>query len=369
MNEIEPTGTKDRELTPPKIYKCEINHAGDRINISLWTAERESATNDEGKAQFSSILIIPDIGESLISYENGITRLTEAGYKVFGFDLEELISHTPSDKHGFFKKLCLEVIQVIAFIKKLDDGAPPIILSQGLGSLVGLVNARKHPTFVGGFVACSPMFQLVEKIKPLRRFVLKTLAEFTPSVIVPAGICPRFTRNRKVEKDDLIFKVSPKITARQTYDYLKGMSQARRNFSKLSVPTLLICPDNNIIHRYTFLKNAVPKHKNEKDISLVNLHTKYHAVASDRSDHLDTYDTYIIPWLDQLKSKTKPSQSSSPKTEGAKTQSVGKGEGESAVESSQSRKDSTPGGASPTLPGPSDTLDSSSETSTEIHNS
>lgn len=287
------------ELEPPKIFKCQINHEGEKTELSCWTPAKEVA-------KAASVLIIHDIAETVNSYTSGIKSLIDEGFKVYGFNLKCFNFDENIERKDFpdnFKDFTVEILQVIAYIKHIEGGVPPFVLTQGLGSLVGLINTRKHANFVRGFIACSPMFQLSEKIIPLKRLTIKTLSDFTPNFVLPKKISPKFTSNRKAIVDGNAHKIEPKITAREAYEYLKAMSQARKNFAKISRPTLLVCPDHNAVHKYSFLKKSISKHKYEDSIEFINLHTKYHAIASDRSTVLETYEKYIIPWLNSTLEK------------------------------------------------------------------
>ena len=283
------------ENIPAKIFKCQINHEGDKTNFSLWA--KPETVNYRG-----SLLIIHDLGENLSAYKDAIKKLCEAEFKVYGFNLKsgsEKI-HGENPFPGNFREFSVEILQIIAYIKQIEGGTPPILLTQGLGSLIGLITTRKHPTFVRGFIACSPMFQLTEKIIPLKRLTIRTLSDFMPEFILPRKISPKFTSNRKLVEDGEVLKYEPRVSSREAHKYLKAMSQARKNFAKITKRTLLICPDHNEVHKYSFLKKAISKHKYEDHIDFINLHTKYHAIASDRSQVLETYEKYIIPWITKL---------------------------------------------------------------------
>ena len=286
------------ELPSPKTYKCQIAHEGERISLNCWNPESSRKIR-------ASVLIIHDICEGLNVYKEGIIKLIGDGYRVYAFHLkvDNPVYETVDDNNSFpnnFRDFTVEILQIIAYIKNLEKGVAPFLLTQGLGALIGLINTRKHASFVRGYIACSPMFQLRQKIVPLKRLTIKTLSDFAPGFTLPSSLTPRFTSHRKVVVNGLTTKIEAKVSSREAYEYLKAMSQARKNFSKISTPTLLICPDHNHTHKYSFLKNAIAKHKYEKQIEFINLHTKYHAIASDRSDVLETYDRYIIPWLNRI---------------------------------------------------------------------
>jgi alpha-beta hydrolase superfamily lysophospholipase len=276
-----------------KNFKCLINHSGEKALLKCWLPI-------DGNKPHASVLIFHDLGENISSFEAGIIELRSKGFKVYAINMKVPYPGKDSTKKEFpksFRHFTLELLQVIAYIKYLEAGTPPFLLTQGLGALVGLINTRKHPNFVRGLICCSPMFQLTEKVIPLRRFLIKTLSDFTPQLHIPNGISPKFTSNRKVKIGDDFGKYEPKLTARESYEYLKAMSQARKNFNKISVPILFICPDQSSVHKYNFLRKAISKHKYEDKIHFINLHTKYHAIASDRAAAIETYSKYILPWM------------------------------------------------------------------------
>lgn len=266
-------------------------------------APKSQPTTFETEALAASVVILHDLGEDISFYEHGIKKLLAGNLRVYAFDFKGHGENKGLKFDSSFRNFTVEVIQILAFIKHLEGGVAPFVLSQGLGSLVGLINARKHPNFTRGLIACSPMFQLNEKIRPLRRFVIRSIAEFIPNLVLPPKITPKFTRNRKISVEGDLQKIESKVTAVEAHEFLKAMSQARKNFAKLNVPTLLICPDNNAVHKYSFLKNAVSKHKQSKKIELINLHTKYHALASDRAAVLETYSQFILPWIEKIIAK------------------------------------------------------------------
>jgi alpha-beta hydrolase superfamily lysophospholipase len=285
------------EDIPAKIFKCQINHEGDRVELNCWFDPELTDIK-------ASILIIHDLGENIESYADAIKKMCDQGYKVYGFNLRGNTPRASLAEEGNtfpsnFRDFTIEILQVIAYIKHIEGGVPPFLLTQGLGSLVGLITTRKHPAFVRGFIACSPMFQLTEKIIPIKRFTIRTMSDFFPDTTLPKKITPKFTSNRKIVKEGDSYKYEARVSSREAYEYLKAMSQARKNFSKISKNTLLICPDHNSVHKYSFLKKAISKHKYEDQIEFVNLHTKYHAIASDRATVLETYEKYIMPWIEK----------------------------------------------------------------------
>lgn len=276
-----------------KNFRCLINHSGEKVLLKCWLPASDQKPH-------ATVLILHDVGENISAFEHGISELRSNGFKVYALDMKVPCPEQNENPREFprsFRNFNLELLQVIAYVKYLEAGTPPFLLTQGLGSLVGLINARKHPNFVRGLICCSPMFQLTEKIRPIRRFLLKTLSDLAPKLTMPSSISPRFTSNRKLKIGDDFIKYEPKVTSRESYEYLKAMSQARKNFSKISIPVLFICPDHSSVHKYNFLRKAISKHKYEDRISFINLHTKYHAIASDRAEAIETYSKYILPWI------------------------------------------------------------------------
>ena len=279
-----------------KIYKCQINHEGEWLDIRCWSPDRKPA---------GSILIIHDICEGIDDYLWGIEKLLSFGFKVYGFELK--VDHPiKKTKHGHklfpktFKKLTVEVLQVIAYTKSLEKGRPPFLLTQGVGSLVGLINSRKHAQFVSGLIACSPMFQIQEKIKPLQRLMIRTLSDFLPKLTLPRILAPTLTSTRKIMSNGETKKVDQRVSSREAYEYLKAIGHSRRNLAKLNCPTLILCPERSSAHKYTFLKSAISNHKHKDKIELIQMHTEFHAAAGDKARELETYEKYIIPWLNKV---------------------------------------------------------------------
>ena len=83
--------------------------------------------------------------------EDGISELRSNGFKVYALDMKvpcpEQNENPRRVSQKFFRNFTLELLQVIAYVKYLEAGTPPFLLTQGLGVSCGSYQRKKTSKF------------------------------------------------------------------------------------------------------------------------------------------------------------------------------------------------------------------------------
>lgn len=287
------------------VYTCPVDHDGTSVFVKGWLIPGASS---------NPIVLVHDIGETVESLEPFAMSLATAGYSVYGFDMR---GHGQSDqKLGRalnFKQLTSDLLQVVAWVKHKESGKKPIVIAQGIGALVSLFFARGYGKISDAMVFASPIFSLSENITPFRRFILKSLADFFPSMNLPHSLCPTFThmtdkRNPEKRRSS---KSSIKISAQFAYELLNAISQSRKLFQRHRLKSLILCPKEDQVCKYEFLKRQILKHQFNKDLCLKFIESSQHRILSSDHDSIEQSSYEIKQWLNQ---RSKPAPETSQNT-------------------------------------------------------
>lgn len=270
-------------------YECPVDHEGNKIFVRAWLVKR---------AHKQPVLLCHDLGEHTRLYEKAALAFNDLGFDVFAFDM---CGHGKSGaKRGHipsFKVLISDMLQVVSSLKFRYGNRAPVIVSQGLGSLVTLALSRTYPNFVAGAVFVSPMFRLEDQLSNTRRIVVKLLADVFPEMTLPGWLSPRFTQNRLVSIDEKEKWLQPKITANFAIEVGNAVNQSRRLITRLSVPALFVLPSKSKILKFEFIKKVLSKHSAEKPHQVLTIDTNKHGLLSDAKEEIHTVSKFIGPWM------------------------------------------------------------------------
>lgn len=270
------------------VYTCPVDHVGTSLFVKGWVLPQSSK---------APIILVHDLGESANNMEDIATQFSDKGYNVYSFDIR---GHGQSGRRlghiSGFHQLTIDLLQVVAWVKHKEGGKKPIIAGQGFGALICMSFATSQAKFCQGLALISPMISLGNTIRPYQRFIISTLAEFFPTLMLPHSITPRFTYVFKKDKKKI--KAQHKISALLTHEILIALSQSRKNFNRLNTNSLIICPSDDIIYRYEHIKKMVQKHKNNEKIKLEFINTNCHQMMSDDLEVIKTVVEHMTEWME-----------------------------------------------------------------------
>ena len=285
MSTSDPSTTEEDSSVRNLVYTCPVDHTGTSVFVKGWLIPENNKR---------PVVLVHGLGESVELMAPFAKKLAARGYSVYGFDLRghgqsgRKLGHIPS-----FHQLSLDLLQVVAWVKHKEAGRKPIIIGQGMGSLVALFFGKGYAKFCHSMVFVSPTFSLVDHIKSYRRFSLKTLAELLPTMMLPSRFCPQFTQI------DMLSSKAPKISALLAYELLNAISQSRKQFQRHRLKSLVLCPKEDGVARYEFLKRAVQKHKFSERIDLHFMETNYHHILTAKDAVITDAVSVIAEWLDR----------------------------------------------------------------------
>jgi alpha-beta hydrolase superfamily lysophospholipase len=158
---------------------------GDNLAVQDWPAP-------EGLAPRGMVLLVHGLGEHAGRYHHVAERLNSCGFAVRGYDQ---YGHGESDGvRGALPRearLVEDLIDVIGNTrKKMEAGAPLILLGHSLGGLVTALLVALDHVRVEGLVLSSPAFAV--RLNPLQKVLLSTLPQLAPHFTVGNGVNPNF---------------------------------------------------------------------------------------------------------------------------------------------------------------------------------
>lgn len=284
MSTSDPSTIEDDPSVRNLVYTCPVDHTGTSVFVKGWLIPEENK---------QPVVLVHGLGESVELMATFAKKLAARGYSVYGFDLRghgqsgRKLGHIPS-----FHQLSLDLLQVVAWVKHKESGRKPIIIGQGMGSLVALFFAKGYGKFCHSMIFVSPIFSRLEAVKPFNRLYLKSLAELFPTMMLPSRLCPQFTQVDMLSS-------APKISALLAYELLNAISQARKQFQRHRLRSLILCPKDDGVAKYEFLKRAIPKHKFSERLDLHFMETNYHHILTAKDAVISDAVSVIAEWLDR----------------------------------------------------------------------
>lgn len=268
------------------VYVCPVDHSGTSLFVKGWIAP----SNQEPEKNIP-VILVHDLEESPDDYLPCAEKLAEAGFNVYSYELRPQSKRARGSAQLDMNSYSNDLLQVVAWIKYKESGRKPIIIGHGLGALICLYFSQTFSKYVSAAVFVSPLFSIHEVVKPFKRFLVRTLAQITPYLGTPHSLSFIFSEAKKDAKK------RRKLPIYFTQELLVSLSRSHKLFSRLSLPTLLLCPNVDPVCRYEFLKRLISKHKNEEKISLVMLDTEGHQILTQGEEFLDSVLGILIPWL------------------------------------------------------------------------
>lgn len=161
-------------------HSCPVDHAGTALQISGWKCDNAG--------QFP-VVCLHDLGESAVIYRGALEILASDGGSTYGFDMR---GHGDGRSGAInarsIKLLQRDLLQVVALVKHYEGGESPVLMANGLSSVIALRLALTYPKLVGGLILVDPPHQEATTVSRLRHGATKFLAEFMPDIELPARI-------------------------------------------------------------------------------------------------------------------------------------------------------------------------------------
>ena len=269
------------------VYTCPVDHVGTSVFVKGWLIP--------GK-QHRPVILVHDLGETADSLSAFAKSLARHSYSAYCFDMRghgqsgRRLGHVPS-----FGQLSHDLLQVAAWVRHKEQGRRPVIVAQGVGALVALFFAKGFQKYCSSMVLISPIFALKDVLTPFRRFLIKRVADFFPTMMLPGKICPVFTEGYKENRQA---RNPPKISAQLANELLNAVSQARKLLNRHSVPTLFLCPADDTVCRYDFLKKLLQKPRHRDRHQIVFLNSNQHQLMSAGPEAFSSLAAYLFAWLE-----------------------------------------------------------------------
>ncbi len=270
------------------VYTCPVDHLGTSVFVKGWISY---------EAPKQSIILVHDLGESAEVFDLLATRLVNAGFNVYSFDQRghgqsgQRLGYIPS-----FTQLSLDLLQVAAWVKHQDGGKKPLIVGQGMGGLVTLLFTRNYSKYSSGAILASPLVSTLKPVTSFQRFVVKTLAEFFPTLILPSFLCPVFTSGRKK-----LGKPIALVGALLAHELLMASSQAKKLLQRQDVPTLIAYSIDDPVCRYEPLRKFIQKQNNKNVFSFEAIEGSTHRLLSEGDEETDNkVFQMILSWLEPV---------------------------------------------------------------------
>lgn len=268
------------------VYVCPVDHSGTSVFVKGWISPTS-------KSLSVPLIFIHDLEESPDEYVSCAEKLADQGFNVYIFELRAANKRSKGSSTLDLESYSNDLLQVVAWIKYKEGGHKPVVIGQGFGALISLYFVQEHSKYISSLVFASPLFSPHESITPFKRFFIKTMAQFLPSLPTPLFLSFMYT--------DIIKKDSRKRRGRLPISFIQGLlnsiSQSHKLFLRINIPTLILCPSIDAVSRYHILKRLLSKHQHEEKLSLVHLDVGSHKVFTQGEDILEGVLGILLPWL------------------------------------------------------------------------
>lgn len=269
------------------VYVCPVDHAGTSVFVKGWMSADENTHS-------IPMILVHDLGDSPDDYTHLAEKFVQSGFNVYTYELRIPSRRLKGPVMLNFDTHVKDLLQVVSWIKYKEGGRKPIVVSQGFGALVTLHFVQRFSKFLAATVFVSPLFSLKHNVSPFKRLMIRSLAQVFPYMTTPLRLKHRLSEPVKKE----VRRKKMKFPIFFVEDVLIGISKTHKLFSRIRIPTLILCPKKDPISRYDFLKRLISKHKNEEMISLVRLETEGHQILTRGDDVLDKIWSILTPWLE-----------------------------------------------------------------------
>lgn len=226
-----------------KVISCLLED-GSLTEIHVWEKDVFPGENP--------VLVVHDLWESLEDYEQDINWWLNMGRRVYGVQIRTNGSVRTEKFAGSFRMLCVNLLQVLARIRALEDMRAPIVYTKGLGGLMVSKIVRKNAKFVSCLICYGPMLATEIPVRPWQRLMIQSLSKMTPNLRVPQWLAPQMSEIIQAQKG--LEREVGNLPALALYEYLRAMRQGQKLCARLKVPSYFIIPRHSEVLDYELLE-------------------------------------------------------------------------------------------------------------------
>lgn len=258
------------------------------------------------------ILLIHDLGENIGMYGRVAEALCSKGKSVYGVDLRGHGDSGGQLGHIVnFKQLIKDLLQVVAWIRH-EEGKAPVLVAQGIGALIAVFFLKRHSHLCRAAVFCSPCFELVHRVSPIKKFLVKTIAGLSPTVKLPNILAPRLSipvRSDDTQKHEfrstiierLGAPIIPRITANFVNELLQAIEKAPDTFSALKIPCFVAFSSQDSVCSYGAIKALIEDQTDKGLFKLSPVKVSGHNFLLEcPPGTLAEMSSGIVSWIDEI---------------------------------------------------------------------
>jgi alpha-beta hydrolase superfamily lysophospholipase len=277
------------------VLSCPVDHQGNSVHVKGWVK------TDSDKPP---VVLIHDFGEHVGNYRPAARQLLAAGFSVYGFDLRGHGLSGPNLGHiPTFAALVNDLLQVVAWIRYKSNRRVPFLIGQGIGALMAVYFQRAYPSMTQGAVLAAPYLRVNAYTSPLKRVVIKALAETLPKMRLLDMLTPAFLSHYTAVYAGSHETRSPTyfhgVTANFANEILQAIYQAPHEFLQMVNPALILCPELDSICDYSRLRDLVSQHSRPELFEIRSIPNSGHHLFTEEEHGLNLAMSHIIPWLNR----------------------------------------------------------------------
>ncbi len=161
-------------------HLCPVDHGGTSLQISGWQCEAAGQL---------PLVCLHDLGECAATYRGAMELIASNGGSAYGFDMRgHGKGRSGAIRAKSMKLLQRDLLQVVALVKHHEKGEAPVIMANGLSSVIAIRLALTYPKLVAGLILIDPPHPESTSVSRFRQGATKFLAEVVPDIELPAKL-------------------------------------------------------------------------------------------------------------------------------------------------------------------------------------
>ena len=193
---------------------------------------------------------------------------------------------------------------MVAWVRHQNKGKLPILVGQGIGSLIVAFFQEAHPKLASACVFCSPCFRLSNEVPMTKRFFIRTMSEIAPTRRLPPAVTPRFTSVISHDKASIIESLTDiqglRITANFANELLQAMTELKERVFGFRTPSLFIYSLQDNVCDYSTLEDIEKAVYRGSRLTVVPLPEGGHHLLNESDESRQSVLDVLVPWLDSL---------------------------------------------------------------------
>lgn len=176
---------------------CPVDHSGTALQVNGWKCDEPVQV---------PLVCLHDLGESASIYRGAMELIASHGGSTFGFDMRGHGRGRPGAiSAGSIRVLQRDLLQVVALVKHQESGQAPVVLANGLSSVLALRLAIAYPKLVSGLILIDPPHPAATSVSRFRQGATRFLAEVIPDLELPA----RMLSAKRILKPQVAASMAP----------------------------------------------------------------------------------------------------------------------------------------------------------------